>query len=103
MRRRHHGDRLLGHVDAETQAGIVNIREPFTQKFHRLVRDIEKNALRAGTFDFRIDRTRDNVSRCERAAPVVAFHKIFAAIVPQHPALAPHRFGNQKRFCFGIK
>ena len=45
MRRRHHWNRLLRHVDAKTKTRFVNVRKTFLQKFARLMRDIEKNAV----------------------------------------------------------
>src|SRR5206468_8982967 len=71
MRCRYNRNRLLRDVDAKSQARLVNVREALTNKFRRLVRDIQKYALRARAFDLRIDRTRHDVARSERAARVV--------------------------------
>ncbi len=103
MRCRHHWNRLLCHVDPKMQTGLVNIWEPLAQKFHRLVGDVEKHILRAGAFDLSVNRTGNNVPRRQRTTQIVAFHEVFAAIVPQAAAFASHRFRNQKRFRFGIK
>ncbi len=79
------------------------MRKALLNELRRLVRDIEKYALRAGTFDLGVDRARYDVPRRERAARVVALHEIFAAIVPQNSAFSAHCFGNQKRFRLRMK
>src|SRR4029077_5962425 len=92
MRRRHHRNRLLRHVDSKSQARFVNVRETFLNELWRSVRDIQENAFRAGALDLGINRTGDYVSWRQRSACVVAFHEIFAAIVPQYSPFATHRF-----------
>ena len=67
MRRRYDRDRLLRHIDPVTQAGFVNVRETFLQKFSRLMGDIEINALRAGAFHLGIDRPGHDIARRERS------------------------------------
>src|SRR5260370_17309972 len=61
MRRRHNRDRLLRHVDAEAHTRLVNIRKALTQKLHRFVRDIEKDALGAGALDLSADSSPHNI------------------------------------------
>src|SRR5947209_2298987 len=61
MRSRHDGDRLLRHVDAETQARLVNVRKTLAQELRRLLRDVEVDALRAGAFHLSVDRARNDV------------------------------------------
>src|ERR1700731_2034718 len=92
MRCRHDRNRLLCHVDPKAQTGLVNIRKPLAQKFHRLVSDIEKYALRARALDLRVNCARDNVPRRKRPARIVTFHEIFTAIVPKDAALTSNGF-----------
>src|SRR5207244_10860501 len=103
MRGRHDWNRLLRHVDPKTQTGLVNIWEPIAQEFHWFVGDIKKNALRPGAFDLGVNRSSHNIPRCERTASIVAFHEIFAAIVPKKSDLASNCFLNQNRFCYVLK
>ena len=67
------------------------------------MRDIEKNAVRARAFHFRVDRARHDVARRERSLRMIARHKIFAAIVAQDSTFAPDSFGNEERFRLGVK
>ena len=102
MRGRDHRDRLFRHVDPETQAGFVNVRETLPQELGRLVRDIEKDALRARALDLRVDRAGHDVPRRERTLRVISLHEILAAAVAQNSALArapPRKSRND--FAFG--
>src|SRR5437879_8336500 len=88
MRRRHNRDWLLRHVDPKPQARLINMRKALLNELRRLVRDIQKHALRAGTLDLGVDRTCHDVARRERAARMVPLHEIFATIIPQDSALS---------------
>ena len=96
MRRRHDRNRLLRHVDPESLARLVNVRESLADELRRFVGDIQKHALRAGALDLRIDRTGHDVARSERAPRIIPFHKILAAIVAQNSAFAAHGFRDEK-------
>ena len=46
MRCRHNRDRLLRHIDPESQASLVNVRETLPNEFRRLMRDVQKHTFR---------------------------------------------------------
>ena len=96
MRRRNHGNGLLRDVDAEPQTRLINVRETIVNELRPFVRDVQKGALRPRPLDLGVDSARDNVSRRQRATRIIAFHKIFAAVVAQNAAFTAHRFGNEK-------
>src|SRR5438034_3427250 len=98
MRRWHDRYRLLGHVDPKSQAGLINVWEALPKKFRGSVRDIQKRAFCTRPLHFGIDRTRHDVARSERAPGVVAFHKIFTAIIAQNSAFTAHCFRDEERF-----
>src|SRR4029453_1357421 len=86
MRCRYNRNRLLRHVDAESQTRLVNVRETLPNEFRRLVRENQKHAFPPRGFNPRTDRWRYDVARSDRAARVVALHEIFASTVAQNSA-----------------
>src|ERR1043166_3141192 len=93
---RHDRNRLLGHIDSETQTGLVNVRKSLAQAFHWLFPNVQENALGPRAFNFSIYRARDDVPWGQRSTRIVLFHEILAATVPQNAALSAHGFRNQE-------
>ena len=96
MRRGNYRDRLLRHIDPETEAGFVNVRETLLQELGRPVGDVEEDALGARAFDLRVDRAGHDIPRGERTLRVISAHEILAAAVAQDSALSAHGFGDEE-------
>ncbi len=96
MRRRHHGDQVARHVDAELQAGGENIREAAPQKLLGLEADIQVDTAGAAGFHGMVNGAGHHVARRQRAARIVMLHKRLASRIHQQRSLAPHGFADQK-------
>ena len=59
-------------------------------------RHVEEHGVGAGLLELVVDRARDDVTRCERAACVVALHERVAVTEAEHAAFAAQRFGDQE-------
>ena len=96
MRSRDHRNRLLRHIDPETETGFVNVRETLFQELGRPVCDIEENALRARAFDLRINRPGHDIARGERTLGMISAHEILPAAIAQDSPLPAHGLGDEK-------
>src|SRR5436190_9971060 len=86
----HNWDRLFRHIDPETQACLVNVRETLLQELGRMVRDIEKDTLRTGALDLRINCTRHDIPGRERTLWVTSAHEVIATVVAQNSPFSAH-------------
>ncbi len=93
---RHHGDELLGDVDAQAQAARVDGREVLLQEVLAQVRGIEPDVVQAVLFHLEVNGTGDDVARGQFAALVVRRHEAGAIGQAQDGALAAHGFGDQE-------
>ena len=59
---RYDGDRLLGDVEAEPEAGLVNVREPVDNGASRLVGDVEQHMVVARALHLAVDRAGHDVA-----------------------------------------
>ena len=97
VRRRHHRDRLLRHVDAELEAPRVDVGEVRVDEVRALVGDVEIDAIDAALLDLEVDGARHDVARGELGARVVARHEALAVGQLEQPALAAHRLARSGR------
>jgi hypothetical protein len=74
VRRRHHRDRLPGHVEAVFQAFGVNVGKMGADEIGGLVADVQIHAFRAQSLHFMVNGTRHDIAR----APVPAGVEIAA-------------------------
>ena len=91
-------DRLLGDIDTDRGAGLVDFREPLLEELPRLMGDVEIDAFGTGAFHFCVDGAGHDVARGEVFERVVAFHELPPLFVDENPALAAHRLADEKRF-----
>jgi hypothetical protein len=96
--RRHHRDRFLGHVDAESEAFFVQVGKsglPVTKSAGRW--EMSRNTLSWPLrFQFRVDGTGHHIPAGQVFLPVVALHERVAVGIDQAPPFAAHRLGDEK-------
>src|SRR3954466_2282628 len=97
MRRGHDGDGLLCDVQAEAEAGLVNIWEPVADELRRLMRNIEVDAAGAGALHLGVDRPGYDVAGGKLALRVIALHEGAAIAVDEACSFAADGFGNEER------
>ena len=96
VRRRHDGDQILRHVDAEGEALFVDVRETLLQVRLALVPDVEEHARRTCSLHLGVDGAGHDVARRQGTARVVLLHERTPLPVHQHRALAPHGLGDEE-------
>src|SRR2546430_15075567 len=75
VRRRHHGNRLFGDIDAITQAVLINIGEAFDNEWRWPMGDIEHYMIGPAFLHLTIDGSGYNIPRGQRLKPVVLIHE----------------------------
>src|SRR5258708_6116537 len=76
MRRRNDRNGLLGDVDAETQAGLINVRKSFNEERGGLVRNVEQDVVGATAFHLIVNRAGHDVARSKRFEWVGSIHEL---------------------------
>ena len=95
----HHGDRLLGDVDAQRRAVREDVGEVLLQKRGALVRDVQVYAVQAVFLHLEVDGAGHHVARGQFGARVVVEHEARAAGrggQQQSAAFAPHRLADEE-------
>ena len=96
MRGRDDGDGRDRHVDAEGEAGRIDVRKVLDQERLRHVRHVEEDAVVAAPLELAVDAARHHVARGKLLARVVALHEGLAGAVAENPALAAQRLGDEE-------
>jgi len=89
-------------VDAEVEALLVYVGEPLDNFPCGLVGDVEVHAVRAGLFHLAVNRARNHVARCERAAVVVFLHKRLHIGAHEFAAFAADGLGDEEILRLGM-
>ena len=98
VRRGHHRDGLLRHVDPEGEARLVDVREVLDEEPLPEVPHVEEGAVVAAPLELAVDAAGHHVARRQLAARVVALHERFAGPVAEDPALAAQRLADEEAF-----
>jgi len=98
----HHGNGIGGHVDAEAQAGGVEVGEAFAQERFGVVGDVEVDIRIAVFLHHEVDGAGGDIARGERAPFVELLHEGVAAYILQFGTFAAHGFGNEEGFGFRV-
>ena len=93
MGTRHHGNVLLGDVDADGEALLVDVGEVLLGLLGVFVRDVKAHVVEAVNFHFLVDGACHDVARGERQALVILLHELLAVRQSQYAAVAAHGLG----------
>src|SRR5579883_934472 len=102
MRRRDYRNRFLGDIDAEPEAGLIDVGKTFDNKPGRLVRDIEQDVIRSALLHLAIDGPSDNVPRSQGFKRMILIHELEAAHGFKNATLASNGFTDEEGFGFGM-
>src|SRR5690606_36141183 len=98
----HHWNRLFCNIDTELKATRFDGRKMVTDKFRRLVADIQIDAFTAQTLDFMVYRTGYDVPWCQLRPFIKPRHKPLAVWQAQISTFAAQSFRNQEGLGFGM-
>ena len=93
---RYHGDILLGDVDAQIQAVLVDVGEVVLGLLGILVGHVQEDVVLASLFHLTIDGAGYHIARCQRQARVILLHELLAAQIAQHAAVTTHGLGDEE-------
>src|SRR5690554_880369 len=102
MRRRDHGDRLAGDVDAEAQAALVNRGEVLAYEGGRLVADVQIHAIQPQTLHLVVDGAGDYVPGRQFGTLVEVGHEAGAVGQLEHRPFATQCLGDQEALGLGV-
>ena len=102
MRGWHHRNGLACHVDAQRQTAGVNGGKVFQNKRRSLVCDVQVDAVCTKALHLVINRTRDNIARCQLGSAVMRGHETGAIGQQQTAPFTAHGFADQERFGLGV-
>src|ERR1700712_4666578 len=74
----------------------------FPELFQIHMPAVEVNVLGTRFFHLIVDGPGYDIARCEIFPRVVLLHKSISGTVAQDAPVAPHRFGNQKRWTYSL-
>ena len=98
-----HRDRLASHVDSEVDTAREDGWETVPHIGGVPVRDVEKDTVLPGSFEFRVDGPRDDVAWSEVAHFVIIAHESVARLCPEYAAFSAERFADQEGFGLGVE
>jgi len=97
------GNGLFGHVDAKTEAAVVDGGEAIHQITPVPMADVENHAVVAGFLELGVDRSRHDVPGGKACEGVVFLHEGGAALELQDAAFAADGLADQEGFGLGVE
>ena len=76
MGRRHDRDRFFGDIDAETQAGPVDVGKPVDDERGRFVGDVQQDVVGAALLHLAVNGPGHDVARGQRLERMIAVHEL---------------------------
>ena len=88
---------ILGDVDTNRKALLVDIREVLLGLLGRHMCYVEVDKLLTANLQLVVNRTSHNIARSERLHWVILVHKLLAILEAEHSAITSHRLGDEER------